>query len=95
MGKKQDFLGLELENDQASQLRVIRVIDSLRNKTNSDLLLVIESQMCVYAHKNTDANMIILKTTRKIHTVLANTRLYEDHLSCFKFILLTEEKSWG
>lgn len=52
MGKKQDFLGLELENDQASQLRVIRVIDSLRNKTNSDLLLVTESQMwCVCTQK--------------------------------------------
>lgn len=48
----------DLEKSQASQLKVKRVSNNLRIKTNSDLLLVTETQTCagLYVYTNTDTH---------------------------------------
>lgn len=48
-------------------------------------------QICIHTQTQIHTNMIILKTSEKIHTVLANM-LLKDHPTSFKeLFLLTEE----
>lgn len=48
-------------------------------------------QICIHTQTQIYTNMIILKTSEKIHTVLANM-LLKDHPTSFKqLFLLTEE----
>lgn len=49
-------------------------------------------QVCIHTQTQIHTNMIILKTSGKIHTVLANIMLLKDHPTSFKqLFLLTEE----